>query len=451
VRRDRGTGSLEGGVRRAGEHDLRAGPRELRAIEEPQTVEDIAEGFVRGLPVLEDSLGRLRALPSPAGSEGAVEMWLARFEDLLSVFRRMTEAAARGDRSALARGWKEAEPIGAAVEDGAWTLGAWACTGADARRPPRVVKLSFGQRVRDLVVDTDMGAEDSMALLYLLQRPDVVVRAVTVAGTGLAHCRAGVRNALGLLALAGNKEVPVACGRERPLRGHRAFPPRWRRAADRLLGVALPPGGGPASPRPAVDLLASAVRSARGDVSVVALGPLTNVGEALLREPALARELAAVYVMGGAFAAPGNVEGKSAEWNLYVDPEAADVVLRSGPPVTLIPLDATNQIPVTRSFYEGIKAARGTPEAGFVYDLLTRQRDLIESGGYFFWDPLAAAAFTDQSLISTERRRLKIATRGPLAGWTWIASNGDPARVAVSAKRARFEQTFLSVLNLRAP
>ena len=87
------------------------------------------------------------------------------------------------------------------------------------------------------IIDTDMAADDWMAILYLLQRPDVDVRAITVTGAGEAHCQPGVQNALGLTALAGRPQIPVACGRETPLKGDHAFPMDWRKNVDALLGA----------------------------------------------------------------------------------------------------------------------------------------------------------------------------------------------------------------------
>jgi len=98
-----------------------------------------------------------------------------------------------------------------------------------------------------IVVDTDMGSDDVMALLYLLERRDVRIAAVTVAGDGLAHCDAGVRNARAVLALAGSPGTPVACGRPSPLAGHNTFPEEWRTYSDdlsRILGLPAPAGAG---------------------------------------------------------------------------------------------------------------------------------------------------------------------------------------------------------------
>jgi inosine-uridine nucleoside N-ribohydrolase len=124
-------------------------------------------------------------------------------------------------------------------------------------------------------------------------------------------------------------------------------------------------------------------------------------------------------------------------------------VLRSGVPVTLVPLDATNQVPVSRSFYEGIAADHDTPVARFVLDVLGRRRDELDAGGLFFWDQLAAVALTEDVAAST-RRRVNVTRRGALAGWTSEGSGGAPVRVAGRVDRTRFERVFLSVLADRA-
>ncbi len=114
--------------------------------------------------------------------------------------------------------------------------------------------------VRHVVFDTDLAFDDIMALLYLLQRDDVAIDAVTITGTGEAHCDPGVQNALRLLALGGNHDTPVACGRETPLQGSNAFPDEWRVAVDDLSMLDLPQVDRVADPRGAT---AAADRHAR--------------------------------------------------------------------------------------------------------------------------------------------------------------------------------------------
>jgi inosine-uridine nucleoside N-ribohydrolase len=133
---------------------------------------------------------------------------------------------------------------------------------------------------------------------------------------------------------------------------------------------------------------------------------------------------------------------------MYVDPHAAQLVLSSGAPTTLVPLDATNHVPLTDSFYRRLKADHVSPVAGFVFDVLTKRYALIQSGGYYFWDPLAAAVLTDESLATFETRALSIIeTEGPESGSTQPSAGGARVRMAVSASGERFEQVFLSTLN----
>src|SRR6188474_693963 len=108
---------------------------------------------------------------------------------------------------------------------------------------------SFAQDAprKPIIIDTDMAADDWRAILYLLQRIDVEVRAITVTGTGEAHCKPGVQNALNLLALADNPDIPVACGRETPLQGDHAFPDALRASDDRMAGLTLPTSSNPPS------------------------------------------------------------------------------------------------------------------------------------------------------------------------------------------------------------
>lgn len=196
-----------------------------------------------------------------------------------------------------------------------------------------------------LIVDTDLSSDDALALLYLAQDPDVDLRAVTVAGTGLVHCPDGARIALELLAVASRSEVPVACGAERPLEGFNAVPPDWRSAADGLFGLTLPPARRDAEPD-AVELLRTAIEDAPREPTVLELAPMTNLAAAMRAHPDL--DVERVVAMGGAVDVPGNAPGEPrAETNAWIDPAAARVVLRSGAPITLVPLDATNQVPVT--------------------------------------------------------------------------------------------------------
>lgn len=309
-----------------------------------------------------------------------------------------------------------------------------------------------------VVIDTDMAADDWLAILYLLGRSDVDVQAITVTGAGEAHCSAGTRNALNLVALAGRPEIPVACGRETPLEGDHAFPAGWRERVDRLLGLTLPENSREVSGESAVELLTRIIRESPQKVHLITLGPLTNVAEALEAEPGLVTNLEMITVMGGAVEVAGNVgassniENEVADWNFYVDPRAAAEVLASGAPITLVPLDATNHVPVTMEFCKRLKRDRTTSVAEFVYRVLTAQEESIRSGGYYFWDPLAAAVATEEGVATFQEMPIVVVEEeGPESGRTLQSEQGFPVRVAMTADRERFEALFLDAVNGRLP
>jgi pyrimidine-specific ribonucleoside hydrolase len=309
-----------------------------------------------------------------------------------------------------------------------------------------------------VVIDTDMAADDWLAILYLLGRSDVDVQAITVTGVGEAHCAAGTRNALNLAGLAGRPEIPVACGRETPLEGDHAFPTAWRERVDDLLGLRLPENSRGTSSESAVELLTRIIQGSPQKVQLITLGPLTNVGEVLEAEPGLVMNLEMITVMGGAVEVAGNVgsssniENEAAGWNFYVDPRAAAVVFGSGAAITLVPLDATNDVPVTMGFFRRLENDRTTSVAEFVYRVLAAQEAYVRLGSYYFWDPLAAAMATEGGLGSFEERSLIVVTEeGAESGRTLEHEGGTLMRVAMKADRERFEELFLDAVNGRLP
>jgi pyrimidine-specific ribonucleoside hydrolase len=322
---------------------------------------------------------------------------------------------------------------------------------------PHLTPTPFTGTVRPVIIDTDMAADDWMAILYLLNRPDVSVAAITVSGTGEAHCEPGIKNAMSLTALAGQPDIPVSCGRTTPLQGDHGFPPDWRTRVDALAGLTLQSNPASVTPQSAVDLLTAKIISMPDKVTIITLGPLTNLAEALQSAPEIKENIEMVYMVGGAVDVPGNVgishagiDNSVADWNIYVDPRAAAIVLQSGVPVTLVPLDATNHVPVTTNFLERLKDDRKTPEAMFVFEVLSKTQyyDFVQSGGYYFWDPLAAAILTDNSLAVFETRNLTvIEEESNQSGRTQASENGAPVRVAVDVDAERFEQLFLDTLN----
>jgi purine nucleosidase len=196
---------------------------------------------------------------------------------------------------------------------------------------------------RKLIILTDPGQDQAAAILMILGAPDAfeVMGLVATAGNiGLDHT---VRNCLKLLELAQRTDIPVFAGCPRPI----------RRALVTAAHVHGPTGlDGPALPEPAtlpaaqhgVDFIIETIRAAApGKITICSLSPLTNLAMALIQAPDIARGIAEVVAMAGAYFEVGNIT-PTAEFNVYVDPEAADVVFRSGLKLTLLPLDVTHQM-----------------------------------------------------------------------------------------------------------
>jgi pyrimidine-specific ribonucleoside hydrolase len=310
------------------------------------------------------------------------------------------------------------------------------------------------QTPKPVIYDTDMAHEDVFSALFLLSHPNVDVRAITVTGTGEVHCGPGVEHALGLAAMSGREDIPVACGREIPLSGNHAFPADWRKSADEGYGVAMPKGGDP-SELSAADLIIDLVQNSEQPITIVAVGPLTNVAEAIQKVPEISANIAEIYVMGGAVKVEGNVgnsgvgiQNKYAEWNIYIDPVAANIVFESGIPIALVPLDATNDVPITRRFYNALGENLNTPVAKLVYDILTANLGFVDSGGFQFWDSLTSAIFTDESIAAFEEIQVSVVEQeGPESGYIKRDPNGARIKIAMSADRGKFEALLLTILN----
>lgn len=302
-----------------------------------------------------------------------------------------------------------------------------------------------------VIIDTDMGSDDWMAILFMLQRDDIDVQAIAVNGTGLAYCDAGVHIALGLLTLMEYGDIPVTCGSETPLAGTNAFPDAWRTNMEGAESMGLPESAAMPAAMDSVELLTSMIADAAEPITILALGPLTNVGAALDATPELADNIAMIYIMGGAVDVDGSFitdDNTTAEWNIYCDPYSAHLTFVSGAPVTLVPLDATNHVPVSAEFYEMLDANHTTPAADFIHAMLTGDSGFEESDGFFFWDPLAAAAVVDAGGLTIETRSVTVVdVEGPENGRTKPVANGSEIQVAVNADSAAFYEGFLATIN----
>jgi inosine-uridine nucleoside N-ribohydrolase len=303
-----------------------------------------------------------------------------------------------------------------------------------------------------LLVDTDVAPDGLVALAFLVGSPRVEVSAITVSGTGEAHCGPGVDVVLRLLERLDAPPIAVACGRETPIAGDHAFPDAWRTGADDGSGLALPATSREPFAGDAVQLISETSDAVEG-LRVLTLGPMTNLADALGRRPNLPQRLETVYAMGGALFVSGNVafggpsDNEVAEWNIYVDPTAAHAVVDSGLTVRLVSLDGSNQVPVTPAYAERVRREATGPGALVLAELFDGH-PFMTDGTYFLWDPLAAAMAADYPLGSFSAARVDVEkAEGPEVGFTRPVEGPPNVEYLSSADRAAVEDTLLETLN----
>jgi pyrimidine-specific ribonucleoside hydrolase len=314
--------------------------------------------------------------------------------------------------------------------------------------------IDIAQKQMSVIVDTDMGYDDMMALLSLLKKPNVNVKAITVIGTGLAHPKRGLVNLQRLLCFLNKKNIPIAYGRGVPIKEGHPFPDTWRAENDSLLNrISFLDYqiGNPVSCN-AVDLLKEILESSSEKVSILALGPLTNIAELFSLHPNLLKKVEKLFFMGGAVDVPGNlsvINGNTvAEWNVFADPCAAKKVFQLGIPIYLIALDATNHTPLTIKFYEYVKTNRRTRSANLFYELLTGVIPLIQMDGFYFWDVVAAEVFVDSTLAKFELRKIDVITKeGPFSGQTISCDIGYPIHLATHVNGIKCLQFYFDTIN----
>lgn len=335
-----------------------------------------------------------------------------------------------------------------------------------------------------IVLDVDTGIDDSLALLYAAASPEAELVAVTCCAGNVGARQVAV-NTLAVLELAGRGDVEVALGREVPLVRPLVTTPETH--GPRGLGYAeLPAAARPLSDRHAVDLIIDEARRRPGEVTLVTLGPLTNLAIAVLREPELPRLLRGYVLMGGSYRSPGNT-APTTEWNIQVDPDAAKVVFAAWaacresdaavPRPVALGLDVTERAKITADHVvalarragstpdDSLALARGenpmqatrsvasNPVVRYVADALRFYMEFHSRYdgfyGAFIHDPLAVAAALDPSLIRTEALPVDVELGGSLTtGETvtdWRRVWGRPANldVAVEADATTFFDRFV--------
>lgn len=322
-----------------------------------------------------------------------------------------------------------------------------------------------------IILDTDPGigtpgsdVDDGLAIALALLHPACDLLGLTIVAGNVPHDD-GLPNALRLLEIAGRADVPVLAGALRPMlrdpSGIRELmEARRRQSVERFWDLpAFEPSTHVAAPSRAATFIADAIRERPGEVTVVAIGPCTNVATALLLDPQVATCVAEIVVMGGALGVPGLVTPR-VEFNAGYDPESLAIVLASGAHVTLVPLDVTTRTHMTPRDLARV-AAGGTPLHAFlVATSRPWQRFAMEVRGLpGFWlhDPLALAYALDPAILQLTPMHVAVElggalTAGQLLGYPDSARFLRPApgpvnaRVALELDEPRFMELFLATL-----
>lgn len=304
---------------------------------------------------------------------------------------------------------------------------------------------------RPVILDADPGVDDALAVMLALGSPELEVLGVcTVSGN--VPLDIGTGNALKVLALLGRNDVAVYPGAGGPLRREAVYATHVHGPGG-LGDSALPlPDRSPSGD--AVSFMIETLSARPEEVTLIAVGPLTNLALAEARAPGVLKKAREVCVMGGAVEKPGNVT-PVAEFNFYADPEAARQVVRSGASITLTPLDVTHRVALAASHLAGMPA---TPAGRFVRGAVRPAMELamrLQAGRRFFLhDPLAVGLAIDPSLFRFETVFADVETEGDLTAGQVVVDRrsfvkdgnreGLPVRCALDVDADRFLALFLS-------
>ncbi len=271
-----------------------------------------------------------------------------------------------------------------------------------------------------IIIDTDPGIDDSMAIFFALSSPELEVIGLTTV-FGNVQVDLAATNAVRLLEIAGRTDIPVAKGAANSLVGDYDNPPAFIHGDDGQGNVHLPPPSGKPIDQTAAQFIVEQVMAAPGEITLVPIGPLTNIALALRLEPRIAQNVKQVVLMGGNALVSGN-STPAAEANIKDDPEAADVVFGAGWPITMVGLDVTTKASVSDEQLQSYAhsnnpmaqhLARITP---FYMEFSKRVNGV---GGLLVHDSTAIAYLLMPDAFTTKSWPVRVETQGMSRGKTW--------------------------------
>jgi purine nucleosidase len=317
---------------------------------------------------------------------------------------------------------------------------------------------------KKIIFDTDPGTDDAMALMLALNSPELDIRAVTVV-PGNVTAKQGLENALRMISLANRCDIPVAAGAQHPLFQKLITAEFWH-GKNGLANIELPPSKCKVDTRYGPDLIIEMVHAAPHEITLVPVGPLTNIALAVEKDPSIVPLVKEVIIMGGSITG-GNVNA-SAEANIYNDPEAAQIVFQAGWPLTMVGLDVGDKTLLSSKYVAQLGQTHG-PMNDFIYQVAHYLVDLAAQFGFDgtpMYDPLAVGVAIDSTLVKAPPMHVDVETRGDFTRGETVANrhgmvernvlHGDRyviegldkvepnAKVCVEVDADRFLQLFVS-------
>jgi purine nucleosidase len=323
---------------------------------------------------------------------------------------------------------------------------------------------AVAQEKRKVILDTDPGTDDALAILLALNSPELQVEAITVV-PGNVVAKQGMENALKLLSLAGRCDIPVAGGAQQPLL-QKTYTATYWHGKNGLADIELPASHCKADPRFAPDLIIELVHKYPHQVTLVPVGPLTNIALAVSKDPSIVGMVKDIVIMGGSISG-GNVNG-AAEANIFGDPEAAQIVFDAGWMVTMVGSDVGERTLMNRKHLAELESGHG-PQNDVATKIARFYIERSEKNGWdgaAMYDPLALSVVIDPTLVKLKDMHIDVETKGEFTRGETVANrmgsyennvlHGDHyeidgvvpvqnnARVCLSSDSERFLQLFIS-------
>ena len=327
-----------------------------------------------------------------------------------------------------------------------------------------LMNVSAQNSPRRVIIDTDPGTDDAMAIILALNSPEFKVEALTVV-PGNVEAWQGSENALKIVSLAGRCDVTVAGGAQHPLNQKLITAQFWH-GKNGLANVELPPSKCKGDPRFGPDLIIEMVHKYPHEITLIPVGPLTNIALAVSKDPSIAGLVKDIVIMGGSISG-GNVNG-AAEANIYNDPEAAQIVFNAGWMVTMVGSDVGERTLITRKYLAELQSSHG-PQSDFIAKIADFYLTRSEKSGYSgaaMYDPLAVGIALDPTLGTLKEMHVDVETKGEFTRGETVANrmgsdennvlHGDHyeiegvielkpnAKVCLASDADRFLQLFIS-------